>query len=251
MSIVALATYKTAKRAALLFDKVLLNATDYYVEKIGGMLRLPAIFNAGIIAAPDPVELQQEIRTQIEQLRQRGMSVVPVYDGADDFESDFPPGQRLAYCAALQNIPIVVETEVEWEQVVEFKFDPDAQWKYRRLRTWLREFSDCESLEQAMDEIGRKIDDYSWAMRKHGFQTIQGAFSVIFDSKHLPTLIAGSGAAALIGGPTWSALTAGLLLTSQVALKMADSMITLEDVKRGENSEIAILYDTRKLAKRA
>jgi hypothetical protein len=55
--------------------------------------------------------------------------------------------------------------------------------------------------------------------------------------------IAASGMAAVIGGPIWAAIAAGLGTALQFGTSIAEARIKSQDVARGANREVAILYD--------
>ncbi len=50
----------------------------------------------------------------------------------------------------------------------------------------------------------------------------------------------------MMAGPVWGAVAGGLLIGADVATWVANRAIELEDVYRGDDSEIAIIYDARK-----
>jgi hypothetical protein len=72
----------------------------------------------------------------------------------------FETGERIAYEAALNNLPIVSASTASWDQILEFRRDSDASRKYRDLRLWLRAGLSSQSIEQATEIIGQKIEDY-------------------------------------------------------------------------------------------
>jgi len=182
-----------------------------------------------------------------ERYGKMGVIATPAYATFGDFIKEFPAGTKIAYLGALQNLPVVSSlTWVGWDQILEFRNDPEAKRKYRDLRLWLQKGLNADSVAHASDIIGKMIDDYSWALKKHGFRTAIGGISHVLDWKRTAPTVAASGAAAILGGPIWAALTSGLLLTSQIASWVAEQLIDFEDAKRGPNSEIAILYEAKK-----
>ena len=131
------------------------------------------------------------VQTQVEAHRRAGFHVVPVYDHQRQFLMDFPSGGQTAYQAALANLPDVVEENATWDQILDFRKDKDAVRKYRALRLWLHDSLHARSLEEATDIICLKVEDYEWALRKHGFKTATGAISSILDWKGLTAIIGG------------------------------------------------------------
>ena len=126
---------------------------------------------------------------------------------------------------------------------LDFRSDPEAVRKYRDLRIWLRSGLEAQSAQHATDIIGQKIDDYQWAVKRHGFQTSLGAFKAIFDWKESKLTVAASAFAALTGGPIWAALAGGLGIAAQVGALLAERRLAAQDTIRGPNREVAILYD--------
>jgi hypothetical protein len=103
-----------------------------------------------------------------------------------------------------------------------------------------------KSTGEAVDIIGTKLDKYEWAIKKHGLKTITGSLSSVLDNKFIAALATSSGAAGLIGGPIWALLSSGSLVIGKLALHIGDRLIELEDIKRGENSEVAFIYEAKK-----
>jgi len=54
-----------------------------------------------------------------------------------------PLGNSDAIQGALNTIPVVVEQELQWKQILEFRKDSDAKHKYRDLHLWLEMQKDC------------------------------------------------------------------------------------------------------------
>lgn len=91
---------------------------------------------------------------------------------------------------------------------MEFRRDAEATGKYRDLRLWLQDGISGQSVAHATDIIDQKIDDYSWAIRKHGLSTVPGAVTYLFDWKKsavmAPTTAAGNGRGwPLVGDNCW------------------------------------------------
>jgi len=176
----------------------------------------------------------------------RGVAAVPIYPDYIAYSADFSDGRALAYQGALLNLPIVLETDLAWEQVREFRKDKESCRKYLALRTWISDGIDAGSVGEAVEVIGKKVNDYEWAIKKHGLKTAVGALSSVLELKSISAIAAGSSAATLFGGPIWGAIAGGLLVGAKAATWLADRMIDLEDVRRGPGSEIALIFDLRR-----
>lgn len=190
--------------------------------------------------------VQTETQEAVAGYAHRGITVVPIYNDLDLFNTDFPSGPVMAYQAALLNLPIVVEQGVSWQQIIQFRQDAEVARKYRALKTWLHLGLKTGSVQEAADIIGKKLDDYEWAIKKHGLKTVKGVLSQVLEFRKSGITLATAGAAGFVGGPIWSAIAAGMVVTSQIALSLVDRAIELEDIKRGEHSEVGFIYDTRK-----
>ncbi len=186
------------------------------------------------------------VQTLVESHRHAGFYVLPVYDHQRQFLADFPSGSSIVYQAALSNLPDVIEETASWDQILDFRKDKDALRKYRALRLWLHNALITRSVEEATDVICLKVEDYEWALRKHGFKTATGAISSILDWKGLTTIIGGSSLAAVVGGPIWSALTAGFVISARISVWVAERMIEKKEIERGDGVEVAVIYEAKK-----
>ena len=154
-------------------------------------------------------------------------------------------GSETAYDAALSNLPLVDTNKVGWREILEFKRDTEAVRKYRDLKLWLHYVLKAESAAHATDLIAQKIEDYAWSLRKHGLKTKIGAFTQVIDWKKTPVIAAAAAGAGAVAGPAFGALVAGLGITGQIAAFFGERLIDLQDIERGPNREVAILYDAQ------
>lgn len=253
------------KQAALLFDRILLCCGDHKWDFFDG----PESLTFGIQQADDIVgKLTEEaldkhmqagdfagatsmFQGELLQLfagvyRRFGIDVVPIYSSELAFLNDISTGPAIGYQAAISHIGLVSSDSINWDQIVDFRKDKVALRKYRALRTWLRYGLKASSVAEATAIIGQKLEDYEWAIRKHGLKTITGTLTSVLDSKQLIALTSSSGVAGLLGGPIWAAATAGIIFFAGISVKISDRLIELEDVKRGANSEVAVIYDIRR-----
>ncbi len=157
----------------------------------------------------------------------------------------FSDGESIAYQGALQNLPIVVGDDATWGQILEFRHDKESTRKYRDLKVWLGEGVNAKSAEHAADIIGQKIENYRWAIKKHGLKTITGTITQLFEWKRSGLALAAGGAVAAFGGPLLGALASGLVGLGQIGVHIAEQHISHEEVLRGEDREIAILYEAQ------
>ncbi|MDY6990904.1 MAG: hypothetical protein SWQ30_22920 [Thermodesulfobacteriota bacterium] len=261
------------KRAALLFDRVHMNPVDNKIEEgfrvppeiAFGMAKhdLKAVIShtewfedyrfSKKVAGQLLIEsvIGGLLRAFSEAYAREGISVVPLYRSGAAFDDAFLTGSSAAYQAALNSISVVSEDHLTWEQVLEFRADKEAVRKYRSFRIWLQDGLKARSVTEATDVIEQRLYDYQWAIKKHGLKTVVGALSSVLDLRHIAAITVGAGISGVLGGPIWSAITAGLVLSSKIAVQVADRMIDLEDITRGPHSEVAIIYDIHKELKKA
>jgi len=190
------------------------------------------------------------VRVRVECFRLSGYSVTPVYERQERYLLDYPSGNTLVYQAALENLPDIIEDHVSWEQIIEFRSDKEAIRKYRELRLWLEYSLSAQSVEHARDLIARRIEDYEWAIRKHGLKTTTGALSSIFSWEGLISVGAGIGIGGALGGPVWSALTGALITVGRASVWVAERMIEMQDIKHGPDAAVALIYDAKRLVQR-
>jgi len=190
----------------------------------------------------DPLGFDRKLA---DEYSQAGIMGEWTYASAGAYLRRFAEGESIAYEGALSNIPLVAAGAAPWDQILGFRADPEAVRKYRDLRLWLRSGLKAESAQHAADIIGQKIEDYRWAIGRHGLQTSLGAFKTIFDWKDSRLIVAVAGFAAATGGPIWAAMAGGLGIAMQVGAWLTERRLDKKDVARGPNREVAILYDVQ------
>jgi len=192
-------------------------------------------------------EVDETYKLQAEQElenRYRSNGIMGVWCASEKglFLKRFSQGEKNAFQGALNNLPIV-RPDVSWDHVRAFREDPDSIRKYRDLRLWLSDIINATSERHATDIIAQRIEDYRWSIRKHGLETVTGAFASLWDWKQSVALAAGVGAAATLSGAVIASLMAGIAVTSGVGAYFAQRKISEIDVSRGEGREVAILVD--------
>lgn len=259
-----------AKSAALLFDKIFSHremaqdrgipqeVTFYYPEVIEAMLG-----QADWEAAQETLSFLQNPPSKLEAWRENahgvslrmiwrghakhGIKVVPLYRSEAAFSAEFSSGEGVAYQAVLNNLPVVAAQELEWQQILDFRQDTDAVRKYRAMRVWMQEILASKSLSEATDIVGTKLEDYKWALRKHGLRSALGTITEVIESKSIATATAAGGVLALINHPSLALLVTGSLVVSKVAVSIAERKIESEDLRRGDNSAIAVIHEMQTL----
>lgn len=173
--------------------------------------------------------------------------VLPLYASAGEFEQTYSSNTARAYEAALVNLEIVDEKRLTWRQVQDFREDEEAVTKYRNLRLWLRDLN-ADSLQHAVDQIAQRVENYRWALRKHGLETRLGLLSEIIDHRTTLTAAGGLAIGAATGLDLLAPLAAGLVVAGKLVASLVTRRIERKDLMhRHESKDAAIIYDVQEL----
>jgi hypothetical protein len=188
------------------------------------------------------------LRKPLVQYRDRfpRTSIVPI--NYDVGSAVLPGGNDHAYQAVLGNIPVVLEEQLSWEQVLAFREDSEAKRKFRDLHLWIGGLN-VESERQATDLIAQKIDDYRYAIKKHGLSTWVHGISSFVSLGSLVPAAGGFAASAANLSSAWGAALGGALAVAGASAWVAKRLMDKQDVARGEHREIAYLYDLQNIAR--
>lgn len=170
------------------------------------------------------------------------------YPTSVNYAAEFPVGTQQVLTAAIENIALVDEDTLTWEQVLEFRKDTEARAKYRRLVRWIDEELKTKSPAAVQDLIAIRLDDYEWSCKKHGFKTVTGALSCIMDPKFLLAASTLVGASKYAGGDLWAALSGATIAIGGAAVSFGKSYIDSLDERRKDNYEVAYIHDIKKKA---
>ncbi|MCP1727263.1 hypothetical protein J2T60_001228 [Natronospira proteinivora] len=233
----------TAKRAALLFDEVMLCVPNIRQYETPASIRTicPVVLNAEL------ENFAHYLRAVEAVWREKGVTCVPVLDSSERIEPHLDRGKHYVLQAALEGLPVVVEEGLEWEQVMEFRSDEQARWKYAAFRQWLHSGLAATSKLEASDSIARMLADYEWAIEKHGLQTMVGTAKLFIQPKQLAAVSSAATVGALVAGPVGSVLAGGLAVTASVTAYAVERRIELGETTRQVHPEVALLYDLKRL----
>jgi hypothetical protein len=173
----------------------------------------------------------------VRMYAERGIRLTPIYLTPSEYD-EITAQDSTGLEVALDHVPRVVDSELTWEQVLEFRKDKRSREMLDRLRRWFA----MDLLEKSQDEItnilGKRLDDYQWAVRKHGLQTvIAGATSVI-------SFVVGPAMLQLLTASPLAAVAGGVALASGVTAWVTNKLIEKTDIER---DEVAYIYEVRKL----
>jgi len=188
------------------------------------------------------------IRTCCEDLwSEYKIAGIPVYSSSNERDAQYGMGDHGAIVSYLKDLEIVDEENTRWEQVLEFRKDQTARLKYRRFIHWLDSEMVGKSASFVEDAIAIKLEDYRWALRKHGIRTFLGAISATLDPKYLlGTSAVAASMGLLTSQPLWALLTQGGLMVGKACVSLARAGLDFDEVRRGHNSEVAFVYEAQK-----
>ena len=169
-----------------------------------------------------------------------------MYDGFEDREADYAPGNVATLLAVVDRVAIVDEDKLSWQQVHEFRGDPEARRAYRAFVHWLDRDLVGRSEQYIEDAVGRRLTEYEWALRKHGVATAIGAMERALSPSVLFSAAAGGTLASLVSGDTSiSVLAATGVMVGQATLRVASAMLSRQDIKAA-HAEVALVHTLKR-----
>jgi len=203
---------KALKREALLFDQIAILDLDLLDRSLGRVSRLelgwlkdigivregPLLAEMeGTIGKPDQTGFYEEMRALSDAykrkdvamynaasaraysaaFRQIGINAFPILETRRQLGDVFPSGTAPVLEVVLKSMPIP-DDETSWEDIIEFRNDPESMKRLRRLRVWVRKFAKdttATSLAEMKEEIGVILDEYEEHMKLHRMKVNKGA----------------------------------------------------------------------------
>jgi len=153
-------------------------------------------------------------------------------------------GDKSIIFTTMENLQIVDEEKITWDQVIELRRDKESREKYRRFLHWLDKEMIGKSQSFIEDEIAQRLEDYKSALKKQGIKTVIGTIEEILSGDILKPAIA-SGIIAITTDPLLGILAGTGLFISNVAVKLAKKKIEYDEVEKGPNSEISWVYEVK------
>ena len=177
------------------------------------------------------------------------IAVATIYDSKGNRTVIYSGGDQVAIMVCLEDLAIVDEKKLSWEQVLEFRADEESRQKYKRFLHWLDKEMVGKSQDFLEDEISIRLEDYEQALKKHGIKTVIGTIEEALDGRYLLGASGVAGSLTLAGHPVLGMLAAGLLIGGKIGVKLTQTKLDFDDVERGPNSEISWVYEVKKLGK--
>jgi len=177
--------------------------------------------------------------TAVAFSRTHNTVMVPLYGSCTERDKAYSKGGKATILSTLSNLQIVDEKCLTWDQVLEFRKDEKAKKKYERLLHWLKKEMVGKSQSFIEDDVEQKLEDYEWALKKHGIKTVLGEISEV---------LVGGGIFA-IADPKLGLFAAGAIVVGKVVVKVGQALLDFDDIERGPNSEISWVYEVKQLGK--
>ena len=195
------------------------------------------------------VFFQQTMRSVADSLRRQfRINAVPVYETTEARSREYKPGDGGLIISILDNLAVVSEVDLAWEQVVEFRRDESARFNYRRLVHWLDAQVVGKPVDFVVDELALRYDKYKRALGKHGLKTTIGAIQSLIDPKFLAAASATVGGVGLGIGLSAAGLAAVAVAGTQMACSIARAKIEFEEQIDGQFGEVALVHQLKELS---
>lgn len=155
-----------------------------------------------------------------------------------------PLPETTPYAAlGLSGVPLVDASKASWEQILELRRDPEARTKLRNLRLFFHNNYQGKSTSFVIDDLGRRLDEYSVTRKRLGFESTNGCISSLLDARSLQAAAATSIAAAFIGGPIASLGAAVFVELGGVALEFSRKRYAIREFEK--THDLAYVIEAR------
>ena len=177
--------------------------------------------------------------------RRCATQVSPLYRLPAQRDADYKAGDYPGVISVVENVAVVQEEALTWEQVLQFRQDLAARDAYRRFVHWLDKEMAGQSSQFICDAVSDRLDAYRWALHKHGLESVIGVLQRTISASSL----FGAGAASvavqsLANQPLVAALAGAGLLVGQAALHASTALIQRQDILV-QNRDIAFVHEVR------
>lgn len=189
--------------------------------------------------APTTIHRNQAIRRVVGAFERNGIAVTPVFLELRGYDRVFPNQEHEGLAACLAHVPTVLESKLTWKQVLEFRADAESVRKLRRFRNWFTLELLNKSGTEIQAQLSQKLDDYCWALRKHGLEAIVGGATSLLAFAATPAVVD-----TVVQHPLGGAV-AGLAIGGGAVAWVLNKRIQRLELQR---NEAAYIYDVIKLA---
>ena len=225
----------------------LISGIDLLVESLGGSRfnEKGSVAPAGGLL-PEVVQLTHEINTIVTNVyAKHDFKMVPLFSSSADLKIEYGVGTDNVAVAALKNVALVDEKALDWNQVIELRSDHDSIRKYRRLVHWLDADLAGKPATFVEQEIEKRLDDYKWALKKHGLNTVIGALSEVLNWKWFTAATAFGALTSYASGNSPAAFVATTaVIVGKTALEVARIGLARADIRQA-NSHLALVHEVQ------
>ena len=149
-----------------------------------------------------------------------GAGPATAWMGDDDDSASSP-------VVTLTDLKLVDASKVPWEQIFEFRRDLQARDRLRRLRLFAYDNYAGRSRAYIEDDILTRVSQYEETVRQWGLEAVQGALSVVLNSKLTASVIAGSLLSSLFGQPITTLIATGAGTVVELGHIGVDSVVSV------------------------
>jgi hypothetical protein len=144
---------------------------------------------------------------------------------------------------SLDSIPLIDPSNASWEQIMEFRYDDDSVNKLRNLRLYIFENYLGKPQAYIQDQLSKKLDDYEYASKKHGFDLTTSVLTTVLDSKNLQASLTAGIGAAFFGGVELAIGAACAVEIGKGSIELAKKMYSFKELKN--NHDVAYLIKAK------
>jgi hypothetical protein len=188
-----------------------------------------------------PIKTHSSVREEFRKLSKAlGKSYTTILLPQDEPSSDCIPYAALA----LSGVPLVDTSRATWDQILELRKDPDARAKLRNLRLFFHNNYQEKPATFVIDDLGRRLDEYTATQKRLGFESVTGCISALLDAKSVQAAVATGIAAAFVGAPLAAISSAVFVELGSVALEFSKNRFAIREFEKGH--DLAYLIEAKK-----
>lgn len=223
------------------------NAIDESLEILEATeLLLPEVQKYDLVGRDCPYKVNMCNRHAMVLSQEFGVTAIPIYNCEESMRQEFKPGKAGIIIQLIQGLELVDESQLSWEQVIEFRFDETSRKNYRRFLHWLEGEMQGHSPQYICDELEEKYDAYKKALRKHGIKICLGLFSDLFKGDFLVSTASVAAVSAYIINPEFAIVAASGLTIGKLTIKLIQDYMDYQSTKEIPSS-IAWIYDIKQI----
>jgi hypothetical protein len=174
-----------------------------------------------------------------------GIAVPEMYSTHDEFEKTYSKGNLKEIVTCLDNIDVVDEDSLEWEQVLEFRKDKNVRNKIKRIIHWFDTDFVGKPLDYIQTEISIRLQDYQEGLKIHGIKTRKGIIKSVLNSKNVLMSISSSAIAGTFIGELSAIFAAIGTLIGTCSISILESFIEKKEFQN-KNVELAFIHEVKK-----